>query len=662
MPRWWLTRHGCTSAPAPVLPPEPAPIGTPALTAIPWQSWDAGDGNWSIGLPIDVKCQDGFVKFVPGLYSDLVHLNLLMKDPDCKDTLFWFAPRPLGPSQVDGPGVFVFDFIDVNAPGGDLPWTSPDDAQVVGGTPKGWTPDSTTQTKKGLTPGSNIPSNGWGTDLSNPPNNTHTDAGEGGNPSLGLKMDNIPTTVTLDETIRDTESVKTVQGDLNPPMPDPATGITNLHYRFRYQLKEGNLANGSPNVQLRTTGSQATCDINLSNLAISTPDPLDTSIRVVDITTACPGTALNNNWPANDGPGGHIPWTAALVNTLTADFSVTRLNISPFPYATVNLDGMDFEVDYTGRPVAPFPGGCKVDNATDYGVQFIFANLSRIDWQNRDATLELCGSIGVKDPRAIAVYGLAPDRVPLARSLGTDQQTPWTTPLPAMRTKIDMLTSGISTESSDDSEQRWEKINSDTTPFPYTAQANTNAASTSGAVAGKYLYSGTPAPWTGNSTQTFAIDTDTSGVPGGQNFIPDGSVIEHVYIRLGHAEPTVIEDISNPVGAVGDGRITFKPYDSHSDSEPDDSSLVSNLPVPAYRPAVHGTAAGVWDPTTYGASAPGNLPGAFKVWTSRDLVPELNSVGRDQRPPGQARLPGHGRQQVPAHRRHRGEGRLPAPR
>lgn len=101
------------------------------------------------------------VEFTPGYYDDAVGLTDMMDgDGPCAGKTFLFPPA------AGGVGTYYFDFH--NGEGGGLPagprvWTISDrNARVVGGTPQGWTPDSSTPTVPGscVSPISATTSNG----------------------------------------------------------------------------------------------------------------------------------------------------------------------------------------------------------------------------------------------------------------------------------------------------------------------------------------------------------------------------------------------------------------------------------------------------------------------------------------------------------------------
>ncbi len=91
--------------------------------------------------PLPTCDRSSTVEFQPGYYDDAVGLSDMMDGGGaCAGKTFLFAPAS------SGVGVYYFDFH--NGEGGGLPtgahvWTVDDaDARVVGGTPVGWTPDS----------------------------------------------------------------------------------------------------------------------------------------------------------------------------------------------------------------------------------------------------------------------------------------------------------------------------------------------------------------------------------------------------------------------------------------------------------------------------------------------------------------------------------------
>lgn len=92
--------------------------------------------------PLPVCDTSGTVEFSPGYYDDAVGLTQMMSGAGaCAGKVFHFRPGP----STGAAGIYYFDFR--NGEGGGLPtgshlWTVNDaNAVVVGGTPRGWTPD-----------------------------------------------------------------------------------------------------------------------------------------------------------------------------------------------------------------------------------------------------------------------------------------------------------------------------------------------------------------------------------------------------------------------------------------------------------------------------------------------------------------------------------------
>ena len=143
-------------------PPAETPLD------MPWTKWDNADPNRAASVSkdkIDLICQDGFVDFKPGTYTDLQPLNWLMGK--CPQTTYWFEP-----------GTYYFDFTDVgdknitwtNATTYAAYWTEPlNFSEFVGGTAKGWTPCTSSctgiaqATEKVMRPESLDLQSAWGT-------------------------------------------------------------------------------------------------------------------------------------------------------------------------------------------------------------------------------------------------------------------------------------------------------------------------------------------------------------------------------------------------------------------------------------------------------------------------------------------------------------------
>ncbi len=379
--------------------------------APPYQApttWDVGtvDPDGPAGLdPVtgDGRCDDGFMFFRPGSYRDLEALNDLMTD--CANTLYWFMP-----------GVFYFDFVDVA--GGEPYWRSPTSfSQIVGGTPYGWAPGTVSQPLKTMVPNAAAPT-AWGY-------NRNADSGdkdyndvvngkdESGDPDYGRVIDGREALLNfLDKT--GVLSADIGMSALRSPLPADAV-VANASDSVVLRVKEWHTPNPATGAALYEAGwprlvvkpaNGKSCALPLKQDGLG---EIVGDVETFDLTNGCPtsrGAVVTGSgapFPSNAG-GSTKRWDANVLNELTVTYEVTRAHKKRMPEA--GLDGIDVQVQYTGRPTPSYPGGCDVGGA---GVQFIFGNLSRVYMRGNDVHIELCGSEGTKDRHALTVYGLADD-------------------------------------------------------------------------------------------------------------------------------------------------------------------------------------------------------------------------------------------------------------
>lgn len=363
--------------------------------------------------------------FRPGTYTLTDPLNDLTEH--CSG-LWWFEP-----------GTYYFDLnYDTDHKGA---WNQPPRAtsQVVGGAPSGWTP----------------PCRAWGSDIvenfgcnTNPAKRWSLSTGWTGSiAETGKTL--VPTAITSKVNWNDptnTGQALTIDGltsevtntgntgeltlnTLSTPLPSDATLVQNVKLDLSYAIQNANFQADYPRVRLNMDGGWGSCDLVLP--ARGTVQNPVVPITVSDLAAACTatsahavygsaGTNKTNNsgvwvpagtnaaqWRASGNNFTNANWTAALVNNLRAIF-LTRSNGSPAKFA---LDGVKVTVDYTGRPVPAYPGGCG--SAQNEGIQWILGGHSRIQWLGQTNYTELCGSKyndnddGVEeDPWGLAIYGV----------------------------------------------------------------------------------------------------------------------------------------------------------------------------------------------------------------------------------------------------------------
>ena len=198
-------------------------------------------------------------------------------------------------------------------------------------------------------------------------------------------------------------------------------------------------------------------------------------------------------------------------------------SFKPTPNAA--LDGEEFRVAYTGPPAPDFPNGC--DPAAN-GVQWIFGNLSRMQFIDNDVYIELCGSEGTKDHHGIAMYGLAwGDTPPPLEELSSGHQF-----LVAADGTIIDAGQIVTTPSTAQGGMKW-FTDASLAPLgkDYT-QKTAVAGVDPWEVIGDSSNAYTTASWGVGSTGTALLYYTLPN-----NWIPTGSVIEHVQLKVRHAEP-----------------------------------------------------------------------------------------------------------------------------
>lgn len=351
-------------------------------------------------VPPTSDCADGYVELHPGWYHSATDLNALMTA--CNNhVMYWFRP-----------GVYYFDFVD----GGDGgKWQEPPGfTQLVAGTPyasgeNAWNPctgynsiatiGSCPQPPRRMTANRvNLEPSEWA-------------ASEADDEGLIGDGDELSAQLTDNRTRRVTWD------RLLPPISNNAR-LSRVVVRVKHTIgPDEQYQDGFPQVEMNLPlPGWGRCVVDLSPaMPINTRTPVadnsrragdavwldaDGAIRI-ELTGGCPTT--EGGTQASAFP---VSWTPALVNSVVVEYRTRRAaNLRP----PVAVDGADVIVEYTGPPSPTFPGGC---DPTLAGVQFVFGNLSRMEWIANDEWVELCGRTGGArvDPRAIAVYGLSHER------------------------------------------------------------------------------------------------------------------------------------------------------------------------------------------------------------------------------------------------------------
>jgi hypothetical protein len=406
--------------------------GTPNSPGVDrYQPWVANATNplWIAPSPTNVTmanvntfladCDDGYVKFEPGRYTSVVALNMLMTD--CPSTFFWFTPGP-GP----GPGVYYFDFEDV-AGGSQHKWREPKNySQLVAGSrpntgTAAWRDCICAQPTKSMVSDKMNPD----PDLNWP---DYRDANY---------IDGVSAAVQWNNTSADLSKLE--QRRPRTRIPDPTEPENSGHsvtstvngvkvaiahtfsnpFSAAWNDDPDNPGSKYPRVVIRDTADGGECRVPLRGGS----GPYN--IELIDVTNGCKDSlgvtrSSNNDWPAN-----LAVWTPKKVNALKVTYEAKRENNSYTPAASV--DGVEIRVDYTGHPTpswpgankALYPGGC---DPSKRGVQFVFGNLSRIEWQQNDLYAEICASKGTQDKYNIGLYGLTDLSTPLTRIYDSSQR------------------------------------------------------------------------------------------------------------------------------------------------------------------------------------------------------------------------------------------------
>lgn len=504
----------------------------------PKESWDTYDPYPTDGYPAgNGSCADGLAIFQPGWYDSLQDLNTWTSACPA-GTTFWFAP-----------GTYYFDFVDVGAATKPF-WEEPVNfAQFVGGTPQGWNPCSPcAQPAKVMRAEDVTASSAWAT-----PAGAST-IGDGSQAKLEFPGASGGTTRTI--TYRKPRTAL--------PLANTVGKVT-----LRVSEQHDNLASlyaTPPTVTVNIDGVSGSCVISL--LA-------DPAAQEFELPGDC--TTRTGSFPATASAwNAHPEW----VNALQATFSVRR-NGAATP--NVLVDGIELEVEHTGAPAPDFPRGCERGKP---GVQFVFGNLSRMKFKGNDVYMELCGSRGQADERALTVYGLTRETTPapLARSSGQVGGTnDWTAELlqsTNIASGIGVLPAGNGLVGQP---QEWEQIGD-----------------------GRAVW--TDPLWVGttDATLSFTLPTD---------FVPANSTIEAVRCRLSHAEPKINAALPNNVTTINVS--VEKPLGSTADpSDPDSTATNGACPFFKYQPN------GVYMP-----AAPGQYAGPFRTDVSDDssLSPNLRT-------------------------------------
>ncbi|HWS46161.1 MAG TPA: hypothetical protein VN636_09900, partial [Acidimicrobiia bacterium] len=149
-------------------------------------------------------------------------------------------------------------------------------------------------------------------------------------------------------------------------------------------------------------------------------------------------------------PSSAAAWSAhpEYINRLRATIQVTAPNTAPAGSSIMEMDGLQFDVSWKGRPAPAYPGAC---DRTLPGVQWIFGGVARINWGNTssDQFAELCASKQSAFPSwgspnwgngsnatrndngsnlGIAVFGMSEDSAGPAPVLSTDSATTFLAP------------------------------------------------------------------------------------------------------------------------------------------------------------------------------------------------------------------------------------------
>ncbi len=549
----------------------PSPLAANAWDPSDWTRWDPED---TASRPAAVNylqptltelatvtriCNDHFVDFKPGWYRSLQPLNKLMTSCPATTT-YWFEP-----------GIYYFDFNDIDsALSGSLRyWRVPTQfSQMIGGTPLGWVPpvpskcatNPCVQPEKTMVPLQLTPDTPWTTAAINATVAANGNVIDGKVSEISLTGSNNSANLTQPA------------GKLQTQIP-VQDGVTKVDLAFK-ETHDGSFKADYPRLRIQVNGlSSAWCELRIDS-QYGTPDAVDATIRHFDLTNGCPSgperIGVGSGFPAgvNDpsGPQDNKKWNPDAVNGLNTEYQVQRVAgwAAPAPPPHVVLDGIEFRVAYKGQPAPAYPNGC---DARGQGVEWIFGDLSRMRFDTNNVYAELCTSAEMKDPgqHGIGIYGLAG---PHLSGNGTDPTAYITdTPPPrqqassvnddlcngqpgscvSVRTGLAGSTTWVGNyqipNARDNVVDQWEKIGDGVNAY---------------------------ADMIGSSSITnFTVPT---------NFIPAGSRVEGVRIRIHHAEPRTAAG-----GTISSLNLDVSPTAAPDQSDPDSGTTT----FPTQHPAVY---------------------------------------------------------------------------
>ena len=332
-------------------------------------------------------------------------------------------------------------------------------------------------------------------------------------------------------------------------------------------------ASGYPQLQVALNGvNSSMCYIDLDTTPAQTSGVLPIGVVYKDykLTNGCPGAVdANSTFPSNLTSN---KWDPTKINSVVYNVYYKRSkwlqanqnpNVEPGksaktfrPKPSAGLNGLELQVGYTGPPAPQYPGGCNAAAGRDKGVQFIFGNLSRMAFLEHDSWVELCGLARDAEKHSIALWGLGGPQCNDA-TLHTPCQTTTTDtpdPLQASSTgqshKVDSATRLITDYD----------VVSNVTTSGVTGFTNAGTAAALTADDSNFAY--TNAAWTGSTHNTFSVKLPS-------NFIPNNSVIEHVRLKLQHAEPKITSAdsaVTNITLSVTPGSVAPDTSDTSSDN------------------------------------------------------------------------------------------------
>jgi hypothetical protein len=412
--------------------------------------------------------QIGTTGYYTAWYDSATSLNAVMQDTSngCPDSLFWFRP-----------GIYYFDFLDKTAATG---WLAPQPgciylekgtcanppSEIVGGTPSGWystcappcaQPAHVLQPniyEKDIDPHASWTHSGWATAIDDRMAEAVAYDNSGGSPVVPYRNLEVP----LPE--RSGTTVQSVKLELSYALPSGSEPGA-LNPPSFYYKKGPDMNNATPGGQLDISSNKSggDCFIRLplgsANLGNDGNIPPHANFQI-NLTDGCsqniPGyDHASGSFPCskNCGAGTQVITVGATesvwkdhpdwVNQLGAEFTFAAAGgLTSSDPARGIVDGMQFNVGYTGRPVPTFPNGC--DPTSSKGVQFIFGHTARMQFGEggtEQAFAELCANATSAFPSAsgatsyaisdgtnrdyttasgsqypIAIYGMAEDMAP----------------------------------------------------------------------------------------------------------------------------------------------------------------------------------------------------------------------------------------------------------